>query len=74
MTNNNDKRQQPTTMTNNDNDIGTATDATIDATIDAATTREQPLTGANEVLKTTSYKRGQFENFNLLGVPHLCVE
>ena len=43
-------------MTNNDNDIDTATDATIDA----ATTREQPLAGANEVLKTTSYKRGQF--------------
>ena len=56
MTNNNDQRQRPTTMTNNDNDIDTATDATIDA----ATTREQPLAGANEVLKTTSYKRGQF--------------
>jgi len=31
-------------MTTNDDDIGTATDATIDAaTIDAATTRKQPL-------------------------------
>ena len=56
-------------MTNNDNHIGTT-----DTTFDAATTRERLQAGANEVLKTTSYKWGQFENMNLLGVPHLCVE
>ncbi len=32
------------------------------------TSREQAIAEANEVLNTASYKRGRFENFNLLGV------
>ena len=50
-------------MTTNDDDIGTATDATFDAaTIDAATTRKQPL------LQT-----GSIWNFQFIGSCHISA-
>ena len=68
MTNDDDhqRRWPPTTMTTNDDDIGTATDATFDAaTIDAATTRKQPLLQTGGVnLKVSIYWE----------LSHLCVE